>query len=285
MEDEKLMRFKKMLFSMVIAFMGVFLSPSIALANEVEYESVDEALEEFLSHFDLDLVRNILGTDFDVDLTEYNTPRNRWRDVIRTRFITPHNDISIPTNMRHHETSENDMVRTRRGDILLVLRGVEDPFLAFDVGSGSGGRNRIYEWFSLKEPNQENIDAFNEIAARIQPHMDTIRSVVGVDFELIPHVFVSGQSHTAFDHRWRNNERWIFLDFGRNELDVDYFHSQWLRNRTGSNAHITNLGEAFILERPRGSGSGFELALRIDVGMQRNPVDRWHRGYFQYVLR
>ena len=99
--------------------LNVFYQISVELTGtrleELQQQRREAAFEEFLSHFDLDAVRELLGTDFEVSFIEDGWPAVRWRMLDLQGHVL---DLdAFPSNAA---TGIGD---TQTGDVRLILAG------------------------------------------------------------------------------------------------------------------------------------------------------------------
>ena len=250
---------KKLLVLVMVTMMMVTSMPVMVLGNDVCTK------EEFLSHFDLELVKEILGTDFTVSEEECTIRRPRR---VRSRVIIPDGEISLPgRNVLRPQTTRPCYylrTRTRRGDAVLTMHG-SGLWLMIDVGSGRGGVNgRTFDWYRLTPLFQYEEEKLAAIIERIGRYEDVIRRELGVDFEVIPQLHNSGYGR----HR-------VHLNLSR-PINFENLNHRWAGNGTEFG---TQEGEVVIVDLGDGR-------FRLDIDYGRFPGGRsiGHRAYIRIPL-
>jgi hypothetical protein len=88
-------------------------------------EQIDDGMADFISHFDLDVVRDILGTDFEIDAQEFSDGTLTWRSL----------NLSLPHGLQNLDIGDNsDRIASSEGEIFIVIRR-DGPFLYIDLGA------------------------------------------------------------------------------------------------------------------------------------------------------
>ena len=218
---------------------------------------VDTSLEAFLSHFNVDIVREVLGVDFEIDAQEFNDGAWTWRSL----------NLSSPLNLNNLGIGDNsDAFGSNTGDAFIVLWD-GDAFLYIDLGATSD--EIIAAW---AEEDGRPIDSYigvrafhvvqldEESISDLYPGLDigAIREILGVDFT------ISNEEHQGIHND--NGEmillRWNFLELdgelNLNEFSIGYYDDDELFG--------SQRGDAFIVTWPNGSN-----ALVVNIGTEDEP--------------
>ena len=120
---------------------GMDATERFRVTRQPSWVVVGDYYGDFLSYFDLDLIRTILGTDFEVGLTEYVSTAGIYvrileipdNAVVNTGSFQPYDDVLF--------------VPTQVGDVILCL-WFGEPWIAIDTGPAPDG-GRLYIWIDL----------------------------------------------------------------------------------------------------------------------------------------
>jgi len=237
-----------------------------------------ESYSEFISRFDHDEVRNVLGVDFTVSLSEWTQGGYPWRRLFLDEPLDL-NDFpgfdSFQNLSRAAGRSNGNAFGTTYGDVVIWLYGRE-AILHIDLGrsidvaegvvEGRGGFTRYHRAYGTV-----HLEVAAQEAADFLPYfdLDVIREILGVDFN------VSIRQDQFNDITWRA------LDLQGN-INIDdltvYTHGNLMNTTTGDAVLVIRdmLPELWI-------DVGQSIAyLRVTAG-----VDGWtadHRAYAVFPL-